>query len=33
MCGELGFHATDDPDERGVKLMTLPLAEVPALAH
>ena len=30
MCGELGFHAADDPDERGVKLVTLPLAEVPA---
>jgi hypothetical protein len=32
MCGELGFHAIDDPDERGVKLVTLPLAEVPAEA-
>ena len=32
MCGELGFHATDDPDERGVKLVTLPLDEVPAEA-
>ena len=30
MCGELGFHATDDPDERGVKLVTLPLDEVAA---
>ena len=29
MCGELGFHATDDPLERGVKDVTLPLAEVP----
>ena len=29
MCGELGFHATDDPDERGVKQVTLPLCEVP----
>jgi len=28
MCGELGFHAADDPDERGVKVVTLPLAEV-----
>jgi len=28
MCAELGFHATDDPDERGVKLVTLPLDEV-----
>jgi RimJ/RimL family protein N-acetyltransferase len=33
MCAELGFHATDDPDEKGVRLMTLPLAEVPKLAH
>jgi acetyltransferase len=33
MCAELGFHVTDDPDEKGVRLMTLPLAEVPALAH
>lgn len=33
MCAELGFHAADDPDERGVKLATLPLDEVPALAH
>src|SRR5450759_3621693 len=32
MCGELGFHATDDPDERGVKQVTLPLGEVPAEA-
>ena len=30
MCGELGFHAADDPSERGVKRVTLPLAEVPA---
>jgi acetyltransferase len=30
MCGELGFHAADDPDERGVKLVTLPLDEVSA---
>ena len=29
MCGELGFHAADDPDERGVKQVTLPLDEVP----
>ncbi len=33
MCAELGFHACDDPDEKGVRLVTLPLAEVPALAH
>ena len=33
MCAELGFHAADDPDEKGVRLVTLPLAEVPALAH
>jgi GNAT superfamily N-acetyltransferase len=32
MCSELGFHVADDPDERGVKQVTLPLAEVPALA-
>jgi RimJ/RimL family protein N-acetyltransferase len=29
MCGELGFHAADDPLERGVKEVTLPLHEVP----
>ena len=34
MCTELGFHGSDDPNERGVKVMTLPLAEVPDLgAH
>ena len=32
MCGELGFHITDDPDERGVKQVELPLDEVPAEA-
>lgn len=32
MCEELGFHVADDPLERGVKLVTLPLAEVPAEA-
>lgn len=32
MCSELGFHAYDDPDERGVRMVELPLAEVPALA-
>lgn len=32
MCGELGFHIADDPDERGVKRVTLPLDEVPAEA-
>jgi hypothetical protein len=31
MCGELGFHITDDA-ERGVKHVTLPLDEVPAEA-
>lgn len=30
MCGELGFHAADDPLERGVKDVTLSLDEVPA---
>jgi acetyltransferase len=32
MCEELGFHVTDDPLERGVKVVTLPLAEVPSEA-
>jgi acetyltransferase len=32
MCGELGFHAADDPLERGVKEVTLPLDEVPTEA-
>ncbi len=32
MCAELGFHSTDDPDERGVKHVELPLTEVPAEA-
>ncbi|HEY0224018.1 MAG TPA: GNAT family N-acetyltransferase [Pseudolabrys sp.] len=32
MCTELGFHVTDDKLERGVKVVTLPLDEVPALA-
>jgi acetyltransferase len=32
MCEELGFHVGDDPTERGVKMVTLPLAEVPAEA-
>ena len=32
MCTELGFHTTDDTGERGVKRVTLPLKEVPALA-
>jgi acetyltransferase len=31
MCGELGFHIADDPDERGVKQVTLLLDEVPEL--
>jgi acetyltransferase len=30
MCAELGFHAADDPEERGVKVVTLPLAEIAA---
>ncbi len=33
MCAELGFHASDDPDEHGVKLVTLPLAAVPKTHH
>lgn len=32
MCDELGFHLADDPLERGVKDVTLPLDEVPAEA-
>ena len=32
MCEELGFHTADDPLERGVKVVTLPLDEVPAEA-
>ncbi len=32
MCGELGFHIADDPLERGVKDVTLPLENVPAEA-
>lgn len=32
MCSELGFHVADDPLERGVKNVTLPLDEVPAEA-
>jgi len=31
MCNELGFHSTNDSSERGVKVVTLPLDEVPAL--
>jgi RimJ/RimL family protein N-acetyltransferase len=30
MCAELGFHATSDPHQRGIKVVTLPLDEVPA---
>jgi acetyltransferase len=32
MCEELGFHVSDDPTERGVKVVTLPMAEVRAEA-
>jgi acetyltransferase len=32
MCEELGFHIADDPLERGVKQVMLPLDEVPAAA-
>jgi RimJ/RimL family protein N-acetyltransferase len=32
MCAELGFHVSEDPSERGVKVVTLPLHELPALA-
>jgi N-acetylglutamate synthase-like GNAT family acetyltransferase len=31
MCNELGFHSVDDASERGVKVVTLPLDEVPEL--
>ena len=31
MCSELGFHVTDDPNERGVKVVRLDLHELPAL--
>jgi RimJ/RimL family protein N-acetyltransferase len=34
MCEELGFHVADDGAERGVKVATLPLHELPPLtAH
>ena len=32
MCRELGFHVADDREARGVKLVVLPLDEVPAQA-
>ena len=32
MCGELGFHASNDPEEPGVMQVELPLDEVPAEA-
>jgi GNAT superfamily N-acetyltransferase len=31
MCTELGFHINDDAGERGLKVVTLPLDELPAL--
>ena len=34
MCSELGFHIADDSEERGMKVVTLELHELPALtAH
>jgi RimJ/RimL family protein N-acetyltransferase len=34
MCAELGFDIDDDPNERGMKIVTLQLHELPALtAH
>jgi len=33
MCEELGFHVKDDPDERGVKVVDLPLHELAAAAR
>ena len=32
MCEELGFHVADDTGERGVRVVTLPMDEVPAEA-
>jgi len=32
MCSELGFHVADDPGERDVKRVTLPLDDLPAAA-
>jgi GNAT superfamily N-acetyltransferase len=32
MCGELGFHVTDDPSERDIKRVTLTLDALPAAA-
>jgi len=32
MCAELGFHIADDPLERGIRHVTLPLDEVPVTA-
>jgi acetyltransferase len=32
MCGELGFHASEDPLERGVMRVELPLDRVPVMA-
>ena len=31
MCVELGFQVVEDTSERGVKVVTLPLHELPAL--
>jgi acetyltransferase len=31
MCEELGFHAADDPDEHGIKRVTLRVADVGAM--
>ena len=31
MCSELSFHVADDPDEPGMKVVTLQLHELPAL--
>jgi acetyltransferase len=33
MCDELGFHTACDPNERGIKIVTLPLHEMAALAN
>jgi len=33
MCRELGFHVADDPNDLGIKVVTLDLAETAPLAH
>lgn len=33
MCGEFGFHVADDPDSKGIKVVTLDLADTTPPAH